>query len=175
MSGTNPSAKAREVWLSLGSNLGDRCENLLQGAAYLLTHGLSPVDCSGIYETEPVGYTDQPDFLNMVLHATSDLMPMYLLQLCQQAEAVLLRERTIRWGPRTLDVDILLIDDLVLDRPDLTLPHPRMAERAFVLGPLAEMNPDLLKKWGLPDIREGIVLKIPAEDVKIRLATYCAR
>jgi len=170
-----PTAQEHRVWLSLGSNLGDRQENLLHGATYLLTHGLSQPDCSGIYETEPVGYTDQPDFLNMVLCATSALSPMALLEVCQEAEAALRRERTVRWGPRTLDVDILLIDDLVMDTPALTLPHPRMAERAFVLGPLAELDPALIKKRGLPALREGIILKIPAEDVKIRLAAYCAR
>ncbi|MCL2166483.1 MAG: 2-amino-4-hydroxy-6-hydroxymethyldihydropteridine diphosphokinase [Clostridiales bacterium] len=159
-----------QTWLSLGSNLGDRLDNLLAGAAFLLSHGLEWKNCSGVYETEPVGYTAQPDFLNMVIHGETRLSPLDLLEVCQQAEKALLRERTIRWGPRTLDVDILLIDDLVLDLPALTLPHPRMAERAFVLGPLGEMDPGLMEKWALPHITEGIRLRMPASDFRDRLS-----
>jgi len=159
-----------QVWLSLGSNLGDRFEHLQEGAAFLLAHGLTLLNCSGVYETIPVGYTDQPDFLNMVVHASTALEPLALLEVCQQAEKARQRERIIHWGPRTLDVDILLYDELILDHPDLTLPHPRMAERAFVLGPLEEMDPGLMKKLGLSGVFEGIVLKTPAEHVKIRIA-----
>jgi len=158
-----------QVWLSLGSNLGDRYENLLGGASYLLDQGLELLNNSGVYETAPVGYTDQPDFYNMALHLSTVLDPLELLKLCQQAEFEHKRERTVRWGPRTLDVDILLYDRVELDLPELTLPHPRMAERAFVLGPLGEMDPGLLRKLGLEENREGIVLQIHAADVRMRL------
>lgn len=156
--------------LSLGSNLGDRYENLAEGAAYLSTHGLTLIDCSSVYETEPVGYTDQPDFLNIVLRVATVLAPLDLLEVCQQAERARLRERTVHWGPRTLDVDILLYDEVIMDDPVLTLPHPRMAERAFVLGPLAEMDAALIEKHGLIGKSDGIILKIPAADVRIKLA-----
>ncbi|MCL1848896.1 MAG: 2-amino-4-hydroxy-6-hydroxymethyldihydropteridine diphosphokinase, partial [Clostridiales bacterium] len=126
-----------------------------------------------IYETVPVGYTDQPDFFNMVVCMATALEPLDLLEACQGAERSRLRERVIHWGPRTLDVDILLYDDVAMDTPILTLPHPRMAERAFVMGPMAEMDPDLAVNLALPDGSidfTGILHKIPAIDVKIRIA-----
>lgn len=162
--------ETRHIWLSLGSNLGDRYDHLLSAIVYLESHGVRMVKYSGVYETAPVGYTDQPDFYNMVVHAGTSLEPLALLRVCQGAEDACLRERAIRWGPRTLDVDILRIGHIALDLPELTLPHPRMAERAFVLGPLEDMEPGLLEKWGLPCLREGIALKIPVEDVIMSLA-----
>lgn len=164
------SGQIYDVWLSLGSNLGNRYENLMGGLAFLLANSLELRNCSGIYETEPVGYTDQPPFFNMAVHCSTSLEPLELLEVCRQAERAYKRERTLRWGPRTLDVDILLIDDLTIDLPDLTVPHPRMGERAFVLGPLGEMDMSLLAKRGLPWIHEGIVLKIPAANVKMDIA-----
>ena len=159
-----------QVTLSLGSNLGDRYERLLQGMRFLFTHGLTMVDCSGVYETVPVGYTQQPDFLNMVLQAETALEPFALLEVCQAAEKDGERERTIPWGPRTLDIDILFYDDLVLELPELTIPHPRIAQRAFVLGPLAEMNANLLEKWGYSLQQDGIALSIPASEVTRKLS-----
>ena len=167
--------KTSQVWLSLGSNMGDRYETLLGGLECLLDGGLEMKDCSGVYETEPVGYIDQPNFLNMVLHVAARLDPWELLSLCQSAEQAHKRERGIRWGPRTLDVDILLYGDVRLATPELTIPHPRMAERAFVLGPLGDMDPELLRERGLPHIRTGIVLHIPAADVKMRIADFGKR
>ncbi|MCL1804533.1 MAG: 2-amino-4-hydroxy-6-hydroxymethyldihydropteridine diphosphokinase [Clostridiales bacterium] len=163
-------ADKHDVWLSLGSNIGDRLAALAGGLRYLLDHGLELVDCSGVYETEPVGYEEQPDFYNMVVRAATDLAPLELLGICREAEEEQRRERTIRWGPRTLDVDILLYDDLVMDTQELTLPHPRMGERAFVLGPLGDMDPGLLNKLGLPHLIKGIVLQIPAADVRMMIA-----
>lgn len=157
------------VWLSLGSNLGDRLQNLIRGMGILLTGGLIFEDCSGIYETDPVGFLEQPPFFNLVLKVRTTLPPHEILVLCQQAEKALRRERTLRWGPRTLDVDILLIGDRRLSETDLEVPHPRMKERAFVLGPLEDMDPAILKKWGFPPRRAGIDLKIPASDVRILL------
>lgn len=157
------------VWLSLGSNLGDRLQNLIRGMGVLLTGGLEFADCSGIYETDPVGLEEQPPFFNMVLKVRTALPPHEILALCHQAEKALLRERKLRWGPRTLDVDILLIGDRRLAGPDLEVPHPRMKERAFVLGPLEDMDPTILQQWGFPSLRGGIDLKIPASDVRILL------
>ncbi|MDR0469749.1 MAG: 2-amino-4-hydroxy-6-hydroxymethyldihydropteridine diphosphokinase [Peptococcaceae bacterium] len=162
------------VWLSLGSNLGDRYATLISGAAYLFSHGLQMLDCSGIYETAPVGFEDQPDFYNMVIHAATELEPFELLEACQEAENAHQRERVIRWGPRTLDVDILLYDDLRLELPELTLPHPRMAERAFVLGPMGDMDLGVLQKHGFSHRKDGIVLRISDADAKIRIAGMTA-
>ena len=167
-----PINRSHQAWLSLGSNLGDRFDNLMRGIAFLLANGLEPIKHSGIYETKPVGYTAQPDFLNMVIHAGTDLAPLALLETCQRAEQALARERSIRWGPRTLDVDILWYDALAMDSPRLTLPHPRMAERAFVLGPLEDMAPGILAQKGLTPtggagIHEGIALVVPATEVDL--------
>jgi 2-amino-4-hydroxy-6-hydroxymethyldihydropteridine diphosphokinase len=157
------------LWLSLGSNLGDRQGSLLKGIEVLLECGLEFVDCSGIYETDPVGLVEQPQFLNMVIKLRTSLDPLEVLACCQEAEARLNRQRSLRWGPRTLDVDILLFDKLSLQLPQLEVPHPRMAERAFVLGPLAEMDPEVLVAWGLLPLTEGIRLQVTADDVKMLL------
>ncbi|MDR1193192.1 MAG: 2-amino-4-hydroxy-6-hydroxymethyldihydropteridine diphosphokinase [Peptococcaceae bacterium] len=157
------------VWLSLGSNLGDRLAMLLGGVRLLQRAGLIVEDCSGIYETKPVGYAEQPDFYNLVLRCAATLTPAALLDICQKTEAVFHRRRDERWGPRTLDVDILLIDDLTIRTPRLTVPHPRLTERAFVLGPLGEINRELLTAKGWPWLKEGITLQISAADVKMIL------
>ena len=129
-----------EVYLSLGSNLNDRL-GLLREAVRLIgqTEGCLLTAQSGLYETEPVGYTDQGLFLNMAVRVETCLLPEELLQKLQQIEEKLGRTREIRWGPRTLDIDILLYDRLQQNSPRLTLPHPRMLERAFVLVPLKEI------------------------------------
>lgn len=130
------------VWLSLGSNLGDRQANL--EAARL---GLEPEVCelaaSGVYETPPWGYRDQPKFLNMALKAQTDLAPLDLLKYLKRLEALLGRRPGARYGPRLIDIDILFYGSLILSQPGLEIPHPRLAERAFVLVPLVEIAPDL--------------------------------
>lgn len=98
---------------------------------------------SPVYETAPWGYTNQPDFLNQVIKAKTDLSPEQLLATLKSVEATLGRVPTFRYGPRPIDLDILLYDDLVIETPQLTLPHPRLTERAFVLYPLADLDPDL--------------------------------
>ncbi len=102
------------------------------------------VRVSSVYETDPVGYEDQPPFMNIVVEVEAKMSPHELLTACQSIEAALGRVRTIRWGPRTIDLDIVLIDDVIVDDERLTVPHPRMAERAFVLVPLVEIAPDAL-------------------------------
>jgi len=166
--------RIHSAWLAFGANLGDRFENIAGGIAYLSTHGVELVDCSSIYETKPVGYLDQPDFYNMVALVTTTLEPFDLLGVCQEAEQVFLRERSFLWGPRTLDIDILIFDDLTMDSPALTLPHPRMGERSFVLGPLEEIGGDVIKKWGYTPTRDGIELAIPARALKARVACLAA-
>jgi 2-amino-4-hydroxy-6-hydroxymethyldihydropteridine diphosphokinase len=130
------------IYLSLGSNLGDRLANL-QNAISLLPPNIQPLTQSSVYETEPWGYTDQPLFLNLVIKANTMLDPFDVLTFVQEIEVSMGRQETFRFGPRLIDLDILFYDDLVLDTPKLTIPHPRLTQRAFVLVPLAEIEPDL--------------------------------
>jgi 2-amino-4-hydroxy-6-hydroxymethyldihydropteridine diphosphokinase len=132
-----------KAYLGLGSNLGDRLANL-QLAVELLAgqHGLTVLRSSRVYESDPVGGPPQPDFLNAVVEVQTSLTPGELLTACREAEEALARVRDERWGPRTIDIDILTFGDDVVDEPDLTIPHPRMRERGFVLAPLLELEPD---------------------------------
>jgi 2-amino-4-hydroxy-6-hydroxymethyldihydropteridine diphosphokinase len=131
------------AFLGIGSNLGDRLGSL-QAAADLLgsAEGVQVVASSRLYETEPVGGPPQPDFLNAVLEVRSELTARGLLEVCLATERELGRTREVRWGPRTVDVDLLIFDDQVIDEPDLVVPHPRAHERSFVLVPLLELEPD---------------------------------
>jgi 2-amino-4-hydroxy-6-hydroxymethyldihydropteridine diphosphokinase len=128
--------------LGLGSNLGDRVRNLERALEHL-KHGVRLERLSSVYETEPVGDREQPWFLNMVCYGATLMKPDALLAYIHKVEADLGRERGAkRSGARTVDIDILAHDDLVIDEPDLKIPHPRMTERAFVLEPLAEIAPE---------------------------------
>ncbi|WP_046468609.1 2-amino-4-hydroxy-6-hydroxymethyldihydropteridine diphosphokinase [Allosalinactinospora lopnorensis] len=131
----------RRVVLSLGSNLGERMDNL-QGAVDALfdPHGLTLVALSPVYETAPVGGPEQGSYLNAVVLADSALAPETLLERTQNVEEALHRVREERWGPRTLDVDIIAYGDEIRDDPALVLPHPRAHERAFVLRPWADVD-----------------------------------
>jgi 2-amino-4-hydroxy-6-hydroxymethyldihydropteridine diphosphokinase len=147
---TAPAAEAPSVraFLSLGSNLGDRTAHLRR-AVDQLRAGSDPTvtAVSRVYETEPLGGPDdQGAFLNLVVElAVSEAVDPYrLLEQCHRLEAAAGRVRTVRWGPRTLDADVIWIDGIMLDDPDLTVPHPRWRERRFVLAPLAELAPDLV-------------------------------
>jgi 2-amino-4-hydroxy-6-hydroxymethyldihydropteridine diphosphokinase len=128
------------AFLGLGSNLGDR-EAILRRAVELIP---DVVAVSPRYETEPVGGPEQGAFLNLVVELDTQRSPRELLELCQRVEADAKRVRLERWGPRTLDVDVLLVGDLTVDEPDLVVPHPRMWERRFVLAPLADLAPELV-------------------------------
>ena len=131
------------VYLGLGSNLGDRLANL-KAAVNNLTPQLDVRAQSSIYETPPIGYTEQPEFLNQVVMAESYEKPEALLAHLNRLETVLGRKPGIPNGPRLIDIDILFYDDLVLNSPSLVLPHPRLAERGFVLMPLNEIASDLV-------------------------------
>lgn len=131
------------AYLGLGSNLGDRLGNL-QAAVDLLAGraGIRVVRSSRVYESEPVGGPAQPDYLNAVLEVETDLRPRALLETCRAVEAGMGRVRSERWGPRTIDVDVLTFGDEAIEEADLIVPHPRMHERGFVLVPLTELSPD---------------------------------
>jgi len=129
-----------DAYLSLGSNLSDRLFYLREALRYLESHEtIALTAVSSVYETDPVGLTEQPIFLNIVVKLNTTLSAIELLHLCQKTENHFLRDRTVRWGPRTLDIDLLTYDDLTIDTQELILPHPRMAEREFVQIPLREL------------------------------------
>lgn len=132
------------AYLSIGSNIGDRLNHLVESVRLLHLHdGVEVLAVSSIYETAPVGYTDQADFLNVVVCVETAVAAQELLKICQQVEQELGRIRTIRWGPRTVDLDILLYSTDCFETEDLVVPHPRMHERAFVLIPLLEIAPTI--------------------------------
>lgn len=159
------------AYLSAGSNMGDREAYLREAAARL--NGLPGTELdrlSSIYETDPVGYEDQAAFLNMVFRLRTSLGAEELLNACLGIEAEIGRVRTVRWGPRVCDLDILLFNNENMETEKLIVPHPRMHERAFVLVPLLETDPDLanlLKRRfpGFPgvDLEDGIRLYKPIE------------
>ena len=132
----------KTVYLALGSNLGDRQKNLETALAKLAGPDLRVVHMSSVYETEPVGITAQRWFFNQVAEIETELFPMQLLSRAAKVERALGRVRTVKNGPRTLDIDILLYGRAVVRSAQLEIPHPRMAERRFVLVPLAELAPD---------------------------------
>ncbi|PAD19744.1 2-amino-4-hydroxy-6-hydroxymethyldihydropteridine diphosphokinase [Terribacillus saccharophilus] len=137
----------KQAWIALGSNIAPR-ETYLQQAIQTLNENaeIKLNQVSTVYETDPVGYEDQDQFLNLVAEVETSLKPMELLHVCQKIEQDLGRKRIIRWGPRTVDLDILLYSTENMNVEELILPHPRMHERAFVLVPLAEIAPELLLK-----------------------------
>lgn len=132
------------AYLSAGSNLGDRKAYLERALASLREGGATPRRISSYFETEPVGFREQPWFLNVAIEVETLLSPSELLTTCQAIEAVQGRVRSFQNAPRTLDLDILLYGDLMLNDPRLVIPHPRLAQRRFVLEPLARIAPDLL-------------------------------
>jgi 2-amino-4-hydroxy-6-hydroxymethyldihydropteridine diphosphokinase len=131
------------VYLALGSNLGDRNGNL-EAALALLPPACRLRKASPVYETPPWGVTDQPGFLNMAVEVTTKLEPLPLLRHLKAIEVALGRTPSVRWGPRLIDMDILFYEDLVIELPEVTIPHPRLHERAFVLVPLADIAPDFI-------------------------------
>jgi len=161
--------------LGLGANLGDRVA-ALQGAVDVVAPHLRDAVVSSVYETAPVGGPEQPDYANAVLVGEWDGEPGELLALAHEAEQAWDRTREVRWGPRTLDVDVLVVGDVVSDDPALTLPHPRARERAFVVVPWAEADPsatlpdgtrveDLARRLGGADgviRRDDVRLVVPA-------------
>jgi len=141
------------AYIGLGSNLGNRKENLMKAVEYLRSHGEIEVEAlSSVYETAPVGVKDQPPFLNMAVKIKTVLEARNLLETLKRIEERMGRRRTKRWGPRVIDLDILLFDRKSIRSSCLQVPHPRILERAFVLIPLLEIDPEI----SLPD---GTLLK----------------
>ncbi|AIK38052.1 MULTISPECIES: 2-amino-4-hydroxy-6-hydroxymethyldihydropteridine diphosphokinase [Bacillus] len=152
------------VYVALGSNIGDRYVYLLQAIELLNKNPHIQVeDVSSVYETDPVGYTDQNRFLNLVIKISTNLLPQELLKVTQKVEIDLGRKREIRWGPRTIDIDILLYNQENIEAENLIVPHPRMFERAFVIVPLLEINQDIKQNISRSQVdemkrREGVTV-----------------
>ena len=130
---------AQQIYLALGTNLGDRVANLDE-AVEVIGSKVHTLRRSPIYETDPVGYLEQDQFLNQVIHAETDLEPIFLLDFLKASERKIGRIPTFRDGPRKIDIDILFYNDIILDIPDLHIPHARMQDRAFVLAPLTDLE-----------------------------------
>ena len=132
-----------KVYIALGSNIGDREASLREAIKFLKNHSSIKISkISSLYESEPVGPVKQGNFYNMVVEIETELTPENLLSVCQLIEQRLKRKKTVKWGPRTIDLDILLYDSLEVNLEELIIPHPEMKNRAFVLVPLLEIAPE---------------------------------
>jgi 2-amino-4-hydroxy-6-hydroxymethyldihydropteridine diphosphokinase len=151
-----------DAFLGLGSNIGDRLATLQRAIDLLAAEpGIAVQRTSRVWEADPVGGPEQPDFLNAVVQIDTALEPFDLLQAVNRVEATLGRTRDIRWGPRTIDIDILLLDGLTIDDDRLTVPHPRLHQRAFVVMPLLELLPDPV----LPNNTHLLDVRLPDQQV----------
>lgn len=154
------------VFVGLGSNVGDRLENLRFASREIAKHpDIEVIKSSGVYESAPVGYTAQPFFFNAVLELETTLDPWELLDFTQELESLAGRKKTFHWGPRSLDIDILLFGDLVLEDSRLVIPHPEIARRRFVLEPLVEI-------WRDARFPDGRLASEVLEDVSLEQAVW---
>lgn len=133
-----------KVFIALGSNLGDKKDNINEAIKRINDKGIKILKVSSIIETEPYGYKDQDKFLNAVCLVETDLSPHELLNVLLEIEREMGRVRTIKWGPRVIDLDIIFYDDLIINEANLIIPHPDAHNRTFVMGPLSEIEPDFI-------------------------------
>ncbi|WP_062350127.1 2-amino-4-hydroxy-6-hydroxymethyldihydropteridine diphosphokinase [Bacillus kwashiorkori] len=156
-----------KAYISLGSNIGDRAKYLKESIQKLQSYkGIFIANYSSIYETDPVDYENQSCFLNMVLELHTDFTAVQLLSTCLLIEKELGRERMIRFGPRTIDLDILLFNQENIKTEQLIIPHPRMSERMFVLIPLSEIKRDIIITGSYKKVEE-IITELPSEGVRL--------
>ena len=137
-------SELKKVWLHTGSNLGNRTQNLLSTLKKIESEIGEIIQLSALYETEAWGVEDQPDYLNQAIEIRTKLSPFQLLKAVKKIEQDLGRVRKTKWGSRVIDIDILFYADLVIDTENLKIPHPRIAQRNFVLIPVTELNPELI-------------------------------
>jgi len=133
-----------KIILCLGTNVGDRGRNLKTAVSLLKRHGIRIAGNSSLYETEPVGFEDQPSFYNIALQVSTDLSPEELLSTVKRIETVMGRRESAKFGPRLIDIDILLFNDIIMENETLTIPHARLRERHFALRVLADIDGDAL-------------------------------
>src|SRR5262245_43156699 len=156
----------KAIYLGLGTNLGDRKQNLIQAQALLKT---TIIRASSYYDTEPVGFLEQPWFLNIVIEIETSLKPAKLLQRCMDVEKKMGRVRDIPKGPRVIDIDILFCGNLIVNEPNLIIPHPAIPERKFVLDPMNEIAQDFVHPVLRKPISE-LLQECPDPSVTIRRA-----
>jgi 2-amino-4-hydroxy-6-hydroxymethyldihydropteridine diphosphokinase len=150
------------VYIGIGSNLGDRQENCLHAIELLQERGIVVTKKSSLYETEPWGYKDQPQFINMAIEGETEFNPKELLMALKNIEREIGREESLRWGPRKVDLDILLFDTVILTEDSLEIPHPLLHKRDFVLKPLCEIASDIhhpLLKMSISDLLQQLYKK----------------
>ncbi len=158
----------QKAFIGAGSNQGDKVQNINRALELLNSNpAVSLLKVASLYKTEPVGYTQQDWFVNTVAEIETSLNPRELLDLLMSIERKMGRRRLIRWGPRNIDLDILLYDTLTIKEPDLEIPHPRLTERAFVVVPLAEIYPDLILPGGFTASELGAKLQKEQQVVKL--------
>jgi len=151
------------VYIGIGSNLGNREKNCLHAIEFLEKRGITVKKMSSMYETKPWGVKDQPLFLNMAIEIETELKPMELFKVLKSIEREIGREESLRWGPRKIDLDILLFDNIVLNRNNLIIPHPLMHERDFVLRPLCEIASNInhpILKMSIGDLFQQLCKKL---------------
>jgi 2-amino-4-hydroxy-6-hydroxymethyldihydropteridine diphosphokinase len=163
-------SKQHLLFLALGTNLGNREDNLRE-ALQKLPPEVEVSAVSRLYETAPAYVLDQPTFLNMAVKGQTVLSPTELLAYLKQLETEIGRKKTIRYGPRKIDLDIIFYDDLILSTPDLVIPHPRLAERGFVLRPLADIAANFVHPI-LKQTVADLVADLPAEDGVLRVSDW---
>lgn len=157
--------KKNKVLMSLGSNTGNRLIILTKALSELERSGFCIIDRSKIWETSPWGFTDQPRFLNMCLCAETELTSEEMIKTIKNLEIKLGRRQSIKWGPREIDIDIIAIGEMVIETPDLSVPHPHMHERTFVLIPLKEIAPQFRHPVTGKTLDE-MILELPAEKME---------
>lgn len=157
------------AYLLLGSNKGDKLENLRRAIALLREANLRIKRISSVYRSAPWGYEEQEDFLNLALEVETDLPPLRLLELVKSIEAKMGRRTPFRWGPRNIDIDILLYDGISFSHPDLVIPHPYLTQRLFALLPLQELAPDVRLPDGSSPFSELEKLKTQQKVEKLGL------
>jgi len=153
------------VYLGIGSNIGRREDNCRRAISLLEENGLTITKRSAMRETEPWGVKDQPQFVNMAVEAETDVSPRELLLLLKRIESTMGRLPGKKWGPRVIDIDILMYDNLEMDEADLTVPHPLMHERVFVLGPLSEIAPEKVHPVLHKTVRELLNQKVSGRTI----------
>jgi len=154
------------VYIGIGSNLGNRPKNCLKAIELLQSNGLRVSKLSSIDETKPWGIEEQPDFINMAVEIQTELLPMELLSLLKNIEMKMGREATVKWGPRLIDLDILLYDNETINEDSLKIPHPLMHERLFVLEPLSEIAGEVTHPGFHKKIKELLQIRKALEQTK---------
>lgn len=155
----------KNILMSLGSNTGNRLIILTKALSELERRGFCIIDRSKIWETSPWGFTDQPRFLNMCVCAETELAPEEMIKTIKNIEIMLGRSKSIKWGPREIDIDIIAIGEMVIDTPELSVPHPHMHERTFVLIPLKEIAP-LFRHPVTGKTLDEMIRELPAEKME---------